>query len=249
MAITKSTPSLLTVVVSQSMYFPWVGLLEQLRLADTFVHYDDVQFARGFYNRVQIKTQHGAQWITVPLRDRRRGQLIDEVMIDDRVDWRTHHVTVLKQAYAKAPFCKEMLDVVDAAFSQSAESLADVARHSIVALAEYFGLDSDTRFVRSRELGVSGGSSQRLRDLCVVLDAHIYITGHGARNYLDHQIFEDKGIEVRYMKYDCVPYPQLHRDFNPYVTGLDLVANCGKEGRNVIRSGAINWKTFTNGSN
>ncbi len=237
------------VVISQSMYFPWVGLLEQVRLADVFVHYDDVQFTRGFYNRVQVKTQHGVQWITVPLRDQHRGQLIDEVIIDDRVDWRAHHIAVLRQAYAKAPFCMEMLNIVDTVFSLPAKTLADIARHSMVTLAAYFGLDKETCFVHSRELGVSGSSSQRLRDLCVALEAEVYITGHGARNYLDHQIFEDKGIEVRYMKYDFVRYPQMHGDFTPYVTGLDLVANCGKEGRSVIQSDATNWKGFVNGSN
>ena len=179
-------------VISQSMYFPWVGLLEQVRLADVFAHYDDVQFTRGFYNRVQVKTQNGVQWITVPLRDQHRGQLIDEVAIDERVDWRTQHVGILKQSYAKAPFCKDMLDVVDTVFSSSARSLADVARHSIVALADYFDLADGTRFVGSRELGVGGSSSQRLRDLCIALDSSVYITGHGARNYLDHQIFQEK---------------------------------------------------------
>ncbi|MCA9907942.1 MAG: WbqC family protein, partial [Anaerolineae bacterium] len=64
-------------VISQSMYFPWAGLLEQIRLADTFVHYDDVQHTRGFYNRVQIKTGNGVRWITVPLRDWHQGQRID----------------------------------------------------------------------------------------------------------------------------------------------------------------------------
>lgn len=236
------------VVISQSMYFPWVGLLEQVRLANIFVHYDDVQYARGFYNRVQVKTQRGPQWLTVPLRDQHRGQLIDEVMIDERIDWRKQHIGILKQAYSKAPFCKEMLDLVDSVFCLQTKSLADVGRQSIIALAEYFGLDKATDFVSSRELNIGGSSSQRLRDLCIALDADIYVTGHGARNYLDHQIFEDKGVEVRYMKYGCEPYPQLHGDFTPYVTGLDLVANCGKDGRNVIRSGAINWKAFINGS-
>lgn len=236
-------------VISQSMYFPWVGLLEQVRQADVFVHYDDVQFTRGFYNRVQVKTPRGTQWLTVPLRDQHRGQLIDEVTVDDRSDWRSQHLDVLKQAYANAPHYQEMLALVEKVFNQPSNSLADVSRNSIVALAEYFGLDQDTRFVGSRELGVGGSSSQRLRDLCVALGADIYITGHGARNYLDHQIFEDKSIEVRYMKYNCAPYPQMHGDFTPYVTGLDLVANCGKEGRSVIQSEVINWRAFINGSN
>jgi len=95
------------VVISQSMYFPWVGLLEQVRQSDAFVHYDDVQFTRGFYNRVQVKTSRGTQWLTVPLRDQHRGQLIDEVTVDDRSDWRSQHLEVLKQAYANAPHYQE----------------------------------------------------------------------------------------------------------------------------------------------
>ena len=63
----------MNLVISQSMYFPWVGMLEQIRLADVFMHYDDVQLARGFYNRVQVKTAQGARWLTVPLRDKHQG--------------------------------------------------------------------------------------------------------------------------------------------------------------------------------
>ena len=45
------------VVISQPMLFPWVGMFEQIRLADVYVHYTDVQFSKGsFVNRVQIKT-------------------------------------------------------------------------------------------------------------------------------------------------------------------------------------------------
>ena len=75
----------MNVVISQSMYFPWIGLFEQVRLSDLFIHYDDVQFTRGFYNRVQIKTRNGIRWLTIPLLDRKTGQNIDEVKIDIRV--------------------------------------------------------------------------------------------------------------------------------------------------------------------
>ena len=55
------------VVISQPMLFPWVGLFEQIRAADVYVHYDDVQFSKGsFTNRVQIKTARGPRWLTVP---------------------------------------------------------------------------------------------------------------------------------------------------------------------------------------
>ena len=58
------------VVITQPMFFPWAGLLEQLRMADIIVYYDDVQFSKGsFTNRVQIKTPFGKKWLTVPLKN------------------------------------------------------------------------------------------------------------------------------------------------------------------------------------
>lgn len=236
------------IVISQSMYFPWVGLLEQVRLADVFVHYDDVQYARGFINRVQVKTASGMKWMTVPLRDFHRGQRIDEVVIDDRTDWRRQHRDTLRQAYFGAPFRDEMLALVDDVFSRDVQTLADVSRESILALARYFGLTEATHFCLSSALGVGGSSSQRLHDLCVVTGAKTYITGHGARNYLDHKLFDQSGIQVNYMNYRMVPYAQLHGEFTPYVTSLDLVANCGRDGGNVICSEAIFWKDFLDGT-
>ncbi len=237
------------IVISQSMYFPWVGLLEQIRLADVFVHYDDVQYTRGFYSRVQVKTALGTPWMTVPLRDYHRGQNIDEVLLDDRSDWRSQHREVLRQAYLKAPFRDEMLALADRVFAKPAETLAQVTRASITELATYFGLVEDTRFEDSKPLGIVGSSSQRLLDIVTALDGDVYITGHGASNYLDHHFFNHAGVAVQYMEYRCIPYLQLHGDFTPYVTGLDLVANCGRDGARFIQSGAVDWKEFIRSKN
>lgn len=238
-----------TAVISQSMYFPWVGLLEQIRLADIFIHYDDVQYARGFYNRVQLKTANGSKWITVPLSNHHRGQRIDEVLIDNQTDWRSQHIDTLKQAYIKAPYRDEMLALVDEVFTKSATYLSDVSRESIHALVRYFNLDNKVQFISSSDMNVPGASSQRLHNLCVAVGADIYVTGHGALNYLDYDLFERSGIKVEYMKYNMTPYPQLHGVFTPYVSALDLVANCGQEGASVIASKPIYWKDFLNEGN
>lgn len=234
-----------TIVISQSMYFPWVGMLEQIRLADIFVHYDDVQYSKGsFSNRVQVKGVNGVSWMTLPLRDYHLGQRIDEVMLDERTDWRSKHREILRQAYLKAAFREEMLKLVDCVFSQDAMTVADVSRQSMLELARYFSLDS-TDFVSSRGLPVPGTSSERVCDIVDHLKGNVYVTGHGARNYLNHALFDEKGISVEYMQYKRTPYPQLHGDFTPYVTALDLVANCGVKGIKFIQSGAISWREFT----
>ena len=96
----------------------------------------------------------------------------------------------------------------------------------------------------TRALGVAGASSQRLRDIVLGVQGTTYVTGHGARNYLDHALLEQAGIEVAYMAYELRSFPQLHGPFTPFVSALDLVANCGSEGRNVIASGTVGWRAF-----
>ncbi|RMG24562.1 MAG: hypothetical protein D6732_23540, partial [Methanobacteriota archaeon] len=122
-----------SIVISQPMYFPWVGLLEQVRLADVFVHYDDVQFTRGFYNRVQVKTDHGIKWITIPLKNRHRGQKINELVVDESKDWRRQHYDILRQAYCNAPYKEEMLSIVDEVFSIKSDKLVDITIASLMA--------------------------------------------------------------------------------------------------------------------
>jgi hypothetical protein len=49
-----------TLVVLQPGYLPWLGFFDQLRRADVFVYYDDVQYDKhGWRNRNRIKTQDG----------------------------------------------------------------------------------------------------------------------------------------------------------------------------------------------
>lgn len=245
-SVTNSTYQLHSpcVVISQPMYFPWVGMLEQVRLCDIFVHYDDVQFARGFFNRVQVKTNMGMRWLTVPLQDLHRGQLINEVMIDNRTDWRRSHRDLLRNAYANAPCKAEMLGLVDKVFSREYQLLSDLSRTSVMELIRYFDLDNGCSFFDSSTMATPGSSTQRLIDLCLRLNCKTYLTGHGARNYLDHERFEAHAINVAYMNYGLRPYPQSHGAFTPYVTALDLVAHCGKEGVSYITGNIIPWREF-----
>ena len=233
------------VVISQPMFFPWVGMFEQTRLADAYVHYDDVQFSKGsFTNRVQIKTARGSQWLSVPLRDLRLGQQIREVAVDDRQDWRGRHLQLLAEAYAGAPFCEAMLALVQSVYQQPAATIGDVAVASLEAVWEYFPVARPREILWSSQSGIGGHSSQRVLEVVRHAGGTTYITGHGARQYLDHALFEAAGVRVEYLEYQKVPYPQLHGPFTPFVSVLDLIANLGKDGARVMASGTVYWKEF-----
>ncbi|MFT3848112.1 MAG: WbqC family protein [Propionivibrio sp.] len=241
-----SKPAQPCVVVSQPMYFPWVGMLEQVRLCNVFVDYNDVQYSKGsFVNRVQIKTASGVQWMTVPLDGAKLGQLIRDVGIDQNRNWQRSHLDLLRNAYAKAPFCGDMLDLVSRVFDYRPRCLGELAFASLQALLNYYpAVGVGCRFADSSTLGIGGASTSRVIDICALFDARSYVTGHGARHYLDHEAFELRGIDVEYVDYGLRPYPQLHGTFTPFVSTLDLIANCGKAGDSYIGGASVPWRKF-----
>jgi len=230
-------------VISQPMYFPWAGIFEQMRLADCFVHYDDVQLPQGrsFSTRVQVKSSQGPMWLSVPVV-RRVGQNIIEARVDDGQKWRQRHLATLSQLYSKAPFKQDMLELAHTVLNTTTDNLCEINILSIELCAKYLGISGSIE--RSSRLGVAGASSQRLCDICKHLGASEYITGHGAKNYLDHDLFERSLVSVQYMNYQRSCYPQLHGPFDPHLTILDLIANVGPSALTYLNSPTTGWRSF-----
>jgi phosphoribosyl-AMP cyclohydrolase len=232
------------IVISQPMFFPWIGMLEQIRLADVFVYYDDVQFSKGsFTNRVQIKTPQGIKWLTVPVNVR-LGENINQVKLNGTDDWKKSHLSLLSQTYETADFISDMQELVGKVYARSFNNISELSVASMEALCEYFSIGMKTYFVKSSDLNIKGSSSGRVFDIVKHFGGDVYITGHGAKNYLDHDLFEKNDIRVEYIDYEKKSYQQLYGEFTPFVSALDLVANAGKQGKEVICSKSIYWKDF-----
>jgi len=236
---------MMKVVISQPMFFPWVGLFEQIRLADIYVHYDDVQMPQGrsFINRVQIKTDNGVKWLTVPLRRSSSNILIKDSYISYEERWMDKHLKFLHNIFLKAPFKNEMLNLVEMTYQNKFETISELNIFSLELVSKYFGIEN-TSFSSSSNLGLETTSSQHLLDIVKIYKGDTYISGWGAINYLDYSIFENNNIDVCYMDYLKKPYKQLYGQFTPFVSILDLIANEGVQGVKVIQSNFKPYKLF-----
>ena len=127
-------------VISQPMFFPWIGFFEQIKLCDTYVHYNDVQYSKGgFTNRVQVKSPEGSKWLTVPLKNLYLGQPINQVEINNQQNWRESHFQLLKRCYETAPYYLEMRKLVENLYGREWELLDDLSQATMSNVCEYFG--------------------------------------------------------------------------------------------------------------
>jgi hypothetical protein len=229
---------LTTLVVLQPSYLPWLGYFDQMRKADVFVWYDDVQFDKhGWRNRNRMKGPKGPLWLTVPvLHKGRPSQPIKAVEIDNRQPWRRKHLLSVQQLYARAPFADAVLPQFAEILGRAWKGLVDLD----IATTEWLAteLAIETPCYRASQVGIEGDRNGRLVELCRHFQATRYLSGDSARDYVDIERFRAAGVEVAWHSYQHPHYPQLHGDFVPYLSALDLLLNVGRSAaRRVLELG------------
>ena len=216
--------------ILQPSYIPWRGYFHQIEKADVFVFYDCVQYDdRGWRNRNKIKTPGGNQWLTVPVRS--KGCQTDktpifEIPVAWETEWPKKHLKALCVNYAKAPYFRKHLPLLEEIYSRRDQKLADFTCHTTQMIAKTLGIN-ETRFIRSSGLEAQGCKTDRLIGILGKLGATHYISGPSAANYIEREKFDEAGISLEFMVYDYPEYPQTHDPFLPNVSVLDLLFNVG----------------------
>ncbi len=222
----------MNVVILQPSYIPWRGYFDQIRKADLFIFYDDVQYDKhGWRNRNRIKNHQGGQWLTIPVHS--KGAVIENTPIDQveiawEQPWNERHWRAIQQAYSKAPYFKDFAPWLEQVYQSHPTLLVDFTIPLTIEIAERLGF-CHTRFLRSSTLPASGQKTERLIEILKQVGATHYISGPSAKDYLNEQQFQEAGITLEYMQYHYPEYSQLYPPYDPFVTILDLLVMTGPE--------------------
>ena len=221
------------VAIHQLHYLPWLRYFEKIGRADAFIVLDDVQFAKNdWQNRNKIKTAQGATVLTLPV-EQKHQQPLNEVRINNRVNWRRKHWETLRQAYGSAPFFAEMAVYFESVYSKSWERMNDLNREMLGFFLRV--LDMETPIHYSSELGMPGEATERLINLIKAVGGTRYYSGkYALQVYLDERQLTDAGIGLELQRWTAPVYEQLHGEFIPDLSIVDLLFNHGPEARRIL---------------
>jgi hypothetical protein len=223
------------VAVHQPQYLPWLGYFHKIAKCDLFIFLDDVQYKkREFQNRNKIKTPNGPLWLTVPvLTHGAYSQAIKEVKTDPTEHhWTTSHWKSIEMNYRHSPFFKEHAAFFEELYKKQWGSLMEVSLEIIRYTSKYLGINTPVKM--SSEYSVTTLSTQRIIDLCKASGASAYLSGAGGRDYMDTSLFSSQNIGLDFQQFDHPKYPQLHGEFEPYLSIIDLLFNCGPDSRKIL---------------
>lgn len=214
------------IALLQSNYIPWKGVFDLIHAVDLFVFYEDADFTRcDWRTRNRIKTANGPQLLSVPVKHAPLGTPIRAIEIAGD-HWRRKHRHAIELAYAKAPYFQQYRFLLDEIYEPAWRNLSafNIATTRIIAGT----LGCRTPFADSGDFPGGGVKDDRIIDLCRQAGADAYLSGPAAKSYIDPAKFEHAGIKLEYMRYEYPAYPQLHGDFDPFVTVLDTIFHCGE---------------------
>lgn len=225
------------IAIVQSNYIPWKGYFDLIASVDEFVLYDDMQFTRrDWRNRNLIKTHRGVQWLTIPVTTKGKfRQTIHETKTFG-IDWASLHWKTIESNYKKSEHYSEIAYWLKPAYADlNLTTLSEINRFFIFEICSY--LKIKTIIKNSWDYKVLGGKSERLVNICQQAGGSCYVSGPAAREYLDINLFEERGIRVEWFNYTNYPvYPQLWGAFVHEVSIIDLLFNCGRDSRKFMIS-------------
>lgn len=212
----------------QPNYLPYPGLIGKIMMSDKFIYVSNVQFdKKSWQNRNRIKTGNGPIWLTVPTITKSKfNQKICDVEINNKVNWRKKHFQSIRLNYKKSQYYSTYIDFFENIYSKEWEYLYDLDVFIMNFILDE--LDVKTEILYDKDFEFSGNKTDFLIDMCKKTNCNIYLSNKGSENYVDIETFENNNLDHVYMNYIGTEYNQCFYGYDPYLSIIDMLFNCGK---------------------
>ncbi len=222
----------------QPSYLPWLGYFDLLLKADRFLVYDNVQFDKnGWRNRNQIKTQQGAQWLTVPVLTKGQNKPTNkDIRINNLEFWSKKHLKSIEMNYRKSPFFNEIYPELERIFNQHWEFLIDLNVTFIRFFCDYLKIHTPIGFTSELPVDLPEGKNEKLIAICKHLNVDEFYEPKGGEGYIDPEKFTENGIRLTFQNFQHPVYAQLHGPFISHLSIIDLLFNTGGQSLKYIQS-------------
>ena len=216
--------------IHQPDFLPYIGFFKKMHLADVFVYLDNIQFSRrGWTHRDKIKTKKGEQWINVNIKKADYHEQIKNVKISYEHDWQSKSLNLIKENYKSSQYFDEIYPIVNKMFDFSPEHLIDFNLSIIDTLRDL--LEINNKIIFSSELKITEKKNNLLVEILKKVKINTYLSGQGAKNYMEEKIFLRNNINVIYNNFTHPVYNQQFKDGNDKfidnLSILDYLFNCG----------------------
>lgn len=218
--------------IHQPSYFPWLGLLHKIANSDQYMVMDDVQLSDSAYQHrnLFLSADGKIKYLTIPINKKTyRKMALKDLQIADS-NWRNDHRNFIENNYRKHPSFNEIFPFLDDYFAKDYLFLIDAVMASMQISLQLFGIKSEVILQSGFQYDEPLKRGELVVDLVKRSGATCYLSGSGAKGYLDESMFSH-GLKLRYDEFTHPVYSQMNaKEFVPGLSCLDVLFNLGVRG-------------------
>ncbi|MGR3293236.1 MAG: WbqC family protein, partial [Candidatus Scalindua sp.] len=91
------------------------------------------------------------------------------------------------------------------------------------------------KLVMASDLKLREEPTERLIDICKTLGGKKYLAGRDGSKYMNLEKFDEEGIDIIFQDFKHPVYNQLYEGFEPGMSAIDLLFNCGDKSLEILR--------------
>ncbi len=227
----NSTVHVMKIAIMQPYLFPYIGYFQLISAVDIFVIYDDVNYiTRGWINRNRILLNGKERLFTLRLMKASQNRLINEIEIDGDPKNRRNIFEMIRHAYAKAPFYREIEPVIRETILSIESNLSRFLAHHLITVSRSIGIGTDFVFSSGIDKNNLLTGQDKIIDIVKRLKADQYVNPIGGTTLYNKKRFSDEGIRLHFINTNEISYRQSNNVFMPNLSIIDALMFNGKRG-------------------
>lgn len=215
----------------QPYFFPYIGYFQLINAVDVFVLYDNIEYTKkGWINRNRILVNGKSEYISLPIKKDSDFKKIHERILSDEFEKEKYKILrKIKETYKKSMYFDDVFLLAEKIILFEDVNLFNFIQNSIVECCAYMNIS--TNLIKSSDLKMDTNlkSTEKVIQICNLLDAQIYYNPIGGVDLYDKCTFENKGLNLNFLKSKNVIYNQFGKEFIPWLSIIDVLFHNSKE--------------------
>ena len=130
--------------IMQPYLFPYLGYFQLIQATDKWVVFDKIQFSKkSWVNRNRIlhpEQEKEWQFFTVPLNKFSLGININDLTINEKLNWKDQFFGKLTHYKNKAPFYNETIEFLQQTLSINTDNVSELIAHTLRETCNYLSI-------------------------------------------------------------------------------------------------------------
>lgn len=207
----------------QPYFLPYVGYFQLLGAVDEFIVYDNIKYTKkGWINRNRMLRNGTDVMFSLPLKSASDSLDVVERELSETFE-RDKLLAQFEGAYRKAPYFAQTFPLVQRVVGCPEVNLFRYIHHSLVEVCAHLGLTTKVTISSTIPVDRSLKNQELVLAYCQARGAKTYVNAIGGMELYSKAAFQERGLELRFIKSKPFEYAQLGAPFVPWLSILDVM--------------------------